>query len=67
MENLRAAIDAQRASLRGSSFAANPEGFKQLESLKVRLNTAADPLFYTHQHEALAEKQRAKRGTRKAT
>lgn len=31
-QDLRAAIDAQRASLRGSSFAANPEGFKQLEA-----------------------------------
>lgn len=60
-ENLRADIDAQRAILRGSSFAANPEGFKQLESLKVRLNTAADPLFYTHLHEAQAERHRARK------
>ena len=61
-ENLRAAIDAKRASLRGSSFDADPDGFKQLESLKVRLNTSTDPLFYTHQHEAQAERHRARKG-----
>lgn len=59
-------LDTLRACASGLTFAESPETFKDIESVKVRLNVMRDPSHYAKLQVESAAKSSARRSVRRA-
>jgi len=64
--NLKSELEYLRDRVRGVRFEDNPDAYKEIEAVKVRINLARDPQHYVKAYKAYHETRLARRAMRRA-